>query len=176
MFYSELFIKIITNVLFISLYIAIFFFTYGSVLEKQVVKEQMAFLVNNISNIIKLFGPTVNSELGVFFNHLSPPDLSHEDHFVQELNNKTLQKAILANVCFLICVIICVVIVYFFARNNNIDIDIIKILSQNFIILIFIALTEFLFFKYFAAKYISINPNETKLTVIENLQKIENLN
>jgi hypothetical protein len=59
-----------------------------------------------------------------------------------------------------------------FAKNNNVNIDMIKILSQNFIILLFIAITEFTFFNYFAARYISINPNETKLTVIQNLQNI----
>jgi hypothetical protein len=172
MIYSELFIKIIINVLFISIYLAGFFFTYGSILERQVVQNQMAFLVNNISNVIKLFGPTINSELGNFFNTLNPPDLSKEDAAVQQLNNNTLQKAVLANVCLFFCVVICVVLVYLFAKNNNVNIDMIKILSQNFIILLFIAITEFTFFNYFAARYISINPNETKLTVIQNLQNI----
>jgi hypothetical protein len=169
---SELFIKVIINVLLISLYLGVFFFTYGSMLQKQVVKSQMAFLVNNICNIIKLFGPFVSLQLNTFFKNMVLPDLSEEDKYVTELNKKTLKNAVYANVFLIICVIMCVIGIYYFAKQNNVSINLKKILTQNFIILLFIAITEFTFFNYFASKYIPINPNQTKLTVIKNLENI----
>jgi len=172
MIYSELFIKIIINVLFISLYLACFFFTYGSVLSKKVVQDQTAFLVNNVSNIVKLFGPSVNNHLSKFFNNLKLPDLSKEDEKVSALNKKTMMNAVLANVCLIIFVGGCVGGTYYYAKKNNVEFSMIRILVQNIIILLFIAFTEFTFFSYYVTKYVSLNPNETKLTVLHNLRNL----
>jgi hypothetical protein len=47
---SELLSKVLINVLFISIFITVFFFTYGSYIEKKVVIEQMEFLSRDIKN------------------------------------------------------------------------------------------------------------------------------
>jgi uncharacterized Fe-S cluster-containing MiaB family protein len=48
-----------------------------------------------------------------------------------------------------------------------------EIVSENFIILIAIAVTEFIFLTYFAARFVSINPNTLKLTILESLRNKE---
>ena len=56
----ELVSKVLINVLFISVFIGIFFFTYGSYIEKKIIKEQMVFLSKDIQNLFSLFGKNIN--------------------------------------------------------------------------------------------------------------------
>ena len=49
-------------------------------------------------------------------------------------------------------------------KNNNYELN--KIISENLVILIGIGLTEYVFLTYFAARFVSIDPNQAKLTVL----------
>jgi hypothetical protein len=168
---SEMAITIMLNVLFISLYIVIFFFTYGSFIEKKVVKNQMKFLSDNISDNIKIYGKDVNSSLKNIFTSLEEPNLVEEDKMVEESNKKVLMTAIKANVVFFIIVIL---IVYFIYSKSNKDFNMKRIIVQNLIILVFVGFTEFSFLTYFGSKYISIDPNFIKLKILENAHNYTN--
>jgi len=75
----ELFSKILINVLFISIFISLFFFTYGASIEKKVVENQMDFLCINLTDMIKLGGKEVNQQITDAVKNITIPDLSEED-------------------------------------------------------------------------------------------------
>ncbi len=68
--YHELAITIISNVLFISLFIGLFFFTYAAYIEQKVVKDQMNFLSDEISDSVNILGPVFKNKFTEKINSL----------------------------------------------------------------------------------------------------------
>ena len=169
----KLFITVIINVLLISLFIGLFFFTYGAYIEKKVVKSQMNFLATDISSLIKLFGKSVNDIFKKHIQNVNVPDLSAEDNKAASANKKTLLKAVIANI---ICTILVIIAVIFTYMKSKKDFSMRTLLIQNFILLIFIGFTEFSFLTFFGAKYVSINPNSIKHNVVDNIDNLFTLN
>jgi hypothetical protein len=170
-YYYELPIAVSINVLFISLFIALFFFTYGAYIESNIVKEQMNFLAIYISYIVKLFGLDITNNLKYILNIFSNLNFTEEDNKVKEKNKITMNNAIIANILLTIFVIILVAILYYMSNGS---VNLVEILIKNFIILIFIGLTEFFFIYLLGSKFISLNPNLVSYNIIDNLQKIYN--
>ena len=168
---NELIITVLSNVLFISLFIGFFFFTYVAHVENLTVKNQMKFLANDISGYINFTGPHISSKIKNIINNISIIDFKEVDLKVEKLNKKTSNNAILANVIFAVIIIGIII-----ALNFNKPVDIKNILIKNFIILIFIALTEFSFIHFFVSEYISLNTNVFYYQVIKNLKKLYNSN
>ena len=126
--YSELSITVITNVLFISLFIALFFFTYVAYIEGIIVKKQMALLSDEITSAIKILGPDITKEIKEYINKLPPLDLDEEDEKVKQSNSKTKYNAIMANVIFTVVVL---VIAYYIYNASDKPILIKDILIKN---------------------------------------------
>lgn len=165
----ELVSKVLINILFISIFIGIFFFTYVSYIEREIVKKQMYFLSKNIQNLFSLFGKNVNDIITTKINEIILPDLAHEDNKVKKNNTKIKKIAFLFLLLFILFIIFLVYLIYTKYGNNTYELN--KILSENIIILFAIAITEYVFITYFGARYISINPNIIKLTILESLKE-----
>jgi hypothetical protein len=165
--FTELSITVMTNVLFISLFIGIFFFTYAAYIEAEVVKSQMEFLATEISNSIKFLGPDITNKINDTIHNLPPINLDSADSAVATMNNSTKIKALIANIVFLILVIIGV---YFLSKYDD-TVPIYEILTKNLIILIFIGFTEYAFLTFFGSKYISLNPNYVNYIITDNLKQ-----
>lgn len=169
--YSELVISILTNVLFISIFIVLFFFSYGSYIEKKIVINQMDFLSLNIVDILKHFGESNVNQIRKSLSQMSTPNLVKEDKAAADSNSKILQKAMIANV-FLVCVIGMIVGgIYYYNKSRNVNINMTTILVQNLIILFFVALVEMYFLTFIAGRFISIDPNRVKYKILENIDK-----
>lgn len=167
--YSELSITVITNVLFISLFIGLFFFTYAAHIEEQIVKKQMEFLSETISSSVKVLGPDVSRIFKNYVNNLPELDLNEADKTVEKMNTKTKKNALFANIIFAIFVGVCV---YFIFKNSDKSFSVKDILIKNAIILVFVALTEFVFLTYFGANYISLNPNVIVYNIIKKIKEL----
>lgn len=165
----ELVSKVLINVLFISVLIGIFFFTYGSYIEKKIVKEQMKFLSKDVQNLFSLFGKNVNNAITIKFNELELPDLSHEDNKAKKNNTEIKKKAFMFLSLFSLFVAFLVYFIYTKYGNNTYELN--KIISENIVILFAIGITEFVFITYFGARFISINPSVVKLTLLELLRE-----
>lgn len=165
--YYELSINVIISVLFISLFIGVFFFTYGAYIEGLVVKNQMKFLSEDIGGYINLLGNDINKNIKNKLLELPNIDLHEEDDKVKESNLKVMNNALIANIAFVVSTIF---IVYYLNKSAKLNIK--DVIIKNFIILIFIAITEYAFLKYFGAHFISIDPNKVKYNVVENLKKL----
>ncbi len=156
-------IKILINVLSISVFIAFFFFTYGSHVEKQVIKKQMNFLCSNIAGFIKLFGQNSSYFILNQLDNLTLPDLEEEDKRVEESNSEIIMKVIKINIIFLLIVSALV----YYLKPENLK----EIISENIIILVFIALTEYSVLTFFGARYISADPNRNIRSFMENIKE-----
>jgi hypothetical protein len=165
--YYELTINVIISVLFISLFIGAFFFTYGTHIEGSVVKNQMKFLSEDIGGYINLLGNDINKNIKNKLLELPNIDLNEEDDKVKESNSKLMNTALIANIAFFVSTIF---IVYHLNKSANLNIQ--DIIIKNLIILIFIAITKYSFLKYFGAHYISIDPNKSKYNAVDNLKKL----
>lgn len=188
----ELISKVLINVLFISIFISIFFFTYGTYIEKKVITNQMNILAGNFMDTIKLFGNTANTNLYNYVNNnvLTPENItaiSAEDKTALAGNTKIINKVILYVIGFILGVILIVGLLKLFTQLNknkeqkqgqgqdqDIELNITSILIESSIILIFIAITEFSFLTFFGEKFISIDTNKVKLEIVKNLQDYSN--
>lgn len=162
----ELVIKILINVLLISLFITFFFFTYATTIEKEVIVNQMKFLSEHISNGINLLGPDLRNFIRQILSNIKTPDMEEKDKKVKDSNKIIINKVIKVNILFtLVMVFFILAISYRFSHKF----DFFEVIKQNIIILVFIAFTEFAFLTYFGARFISINPNDIKLNIIKQL-------
>lgn len=167
--YNELIITVITNVLFISLFLGFFFFTYVAYIERKVVKSQIEFLGNNILGSINILGPDITKRFKNIVYNLQPLNLSSNDSAVYSMNSSIKYTTLIANFIFTIFVTIGV---YFLYSYSDKSFSISHILIKNLIMLIFIALTEYSFLTFFESRFISLNPNYVKYNIIYNLKKL----
>lgn len=166
---SELISKVFINVLFISVFIAIFFFTYGSYIEEKVVINQMHFLSKDIKNLFGLFGENINNLISQKLDEVTLPDLSKEDKKAQQSNSIVKNKAFQFVLMF--AVIVLAIVYFIYVRYNNGTYQLNEIISENIVILIAVGITEYVFLAYFGARYISIDPNIIKLSILESLRE-----
>jgi hypothetical protein len=180
--FTELICKVLINILFISLFISIFFFTYGTYLENTVITAQMNILANNFMDMIKLSGNKTNIDLKNYItdNILAPSNIaniSSGDKDALKGNSKIIKMVSLYIIIFTSAVFVIIIGLKLNNINNNDNedkLDLKHIFTESFIILIFIVITYYSFITFFGGKFISINPNAPKLEIIKMLQKYNN--
>jgi hypothetical protein len=161
---SEHAINIILGAIFISVFIGIFFFTYVSKIEQNIVRNQTIYLVDNIIGDLDILLP--DSIKLLLSSKLIAPDMSHEDAKVEENNNALKKKAIIAlSIIFGVGILIAFLISWFSKTK------ILPIIGKNLILLVFVALTEFIFLIFIGQNYISVDPNYVKYKFIQTLQE-----
>ena len=165
--YSELMITVITNVLFISLFIGLFFFTYTAYIEENVVHAQMKYLSEEIISKVNIFGDSVVSMFDSYINSIPKINLDDADKEVEKQNSNIKNMALYTNILFTIVVI---GLVYFIYNKSDKSFKVQDILIKNGIILFFVALTEYSFLTFFGSKYMSLNPNSIKYNIIDNVK------
>ena len=106
--HPDFYANLLLSVLFISIFIAIFFFTYASRIEKQIVVNQTKDVVNYFTDSIQTLYP--NSPLiSNFINDLKAPDMKKDDEKVASENKKLFDKSLL-----LICISSSIVLLIYF--------------------------------------------------------------
>lgn len=155
----------INNIILISSYVIIvpiIFFSFGSYIEKIVIKKQIVKLVNKIKYITSKFNINLNNEIKIKVNK--------EDDANVKKNNKTIiRKAfIISSIIFIIGFIISLSL----AKINNIKF--IPILKYNLIILFAIIVVELLFFSLISKNYRSVDSNDIiKYIILEIANKMK---
>ena len=171
-----------TTLLMLGVYTAFvgfFFFTYGSYIEKKVVKNQIETLINNFSEDFIFFskqsatGEELIKKIGSYIEQIKPPDMSNSDKKVEE-NNSSLIKtaAIVLTITFTIFLLLSIAVWYFGLSKSQKRKDPYPSIVQRIILLmIIVMLVEFLFFTLVAGNYSPVDPNEIKKALVESLQK-----
>jgi len=170
----ELITKVMINVLLIFIFLSVFFFTYATSIEKNVIINQMKVLSNNFMSFIELSGNNINTNIYNENIKLLSPDniksISANDGKVLSENKNIIKNVIIYVSIFFIIVVL---IVIYLVKTERVT-DIHEILIESFIILIFIACLEYTFLTFFGSKFISIDTNLIKLNIVEFLQKYTN--
>ena len=159
---------IIVSVVFISCFICIFFFTYATTVERNIVVNQTQNLVDSFTdNISVLFSD--NESVKNFVQNMSVETVNQDDERIKEKNQKILKEAAFVVGISAICLIILtIILIYLFKLNYK------KLIITNLIVLLCIGVVEFSFLTFIAQNYISFDPNYVKYLLVENLEKIKN--
>lgn len=161
--------NVILHVVLISSFIGIFFFTYGSYVEQQVIKSQMDYIVKDMVGDLNNFIPsgsksTINATIG----QIQPPDMSKEDADAQNNNSKLLKQALtVLGIVFAIGMGTTIWMSYHYNFSMK------ELLKTDLIILGFVALTEFCYLTFIGKNYRSGDPNYVKKALVESLQKYQ---
>lgn len=159
---------IILSVVFISCFICIFFFTYATTVERNIVVNQTQNLVDSFTgNISVLFSD--NESVKNFVQNMSVKTVNEDDERIKEKNQKILKEAAFVVGISAICLILLtIILIYLFKLNYK------KLIITNLIVLLCIGIVEFSFLTFIAQNYISFDPNYVKYLLVENLERIKN--
>jgi hypothetical protein len=156
-------ITILTRILFASIFLIIFFFTYLKKIEEAVIINHVNFIIDSLLDDILPFIPPKNKE--AIYNYINSLNLTVDKSTNINSNTKLLQKSIAAITQLTIVIIIIIAVIYLF-NKEKLNPYLPQIVIENLIIAGFIALTIYTFLNSFAAKFILINPNQIKYNLL----------
>ena len=158
--------NIVLHVTLIVAFISIFFFTYGSYIEKKVVDNQMEILVENFTADIDIFPDNVRDLMSNTIQNIELPDMKKEDEAVKTSNTK-LKKRAFTFIGTLTVVGILTMLILWVASGRKFSLK--SIIMENVGLLIVVGLTEFMFTTFVLKNYRSADPNIIKKQVVDNL-------
>lgn len=170
MFKWDLFISnILIHVGLMALFLTIFFFTIATYFEKRIIEDQVDFVIDDfVGNTLKPVSKDTKDKIKSKINNIfSKEDFSKSDDSVKKQNNDISNKA-WTFVGILVGVITLIILIFGFIQKWKYDY--IKLLFvSSFSSIIFVAITETLFLFLIAQNYLSADPNNIKLNIIETL-------
>ena len=147
----KMIVNILLSVTFISTFIGAFFFTYGSYVEKNIVKDQSAMLAKDIARDINLFPKETTQKI---VNRINIPDMSAVDAQVEAHNREIKNQAITTlSIVFISGLLLSIGI----AKWKKIDI--LSFVRDNLIILFFVGVVEFVFLTFVVQNVYIIDPD-----------------
>lgn len=172
---KEEIILITLQVTLVAGFLVVFFFSYASTVENEIVTRQVNYLVDSFTGSAKsLLDPATLNDIKSSIDSLSPPDLSQEDQEVEaqnlQLENKSVQ--------IVMALVITGILIYLFyliysMRKGNVR-EAMKMLLIIGMVLTAVAITEVTFLNLIAKKYLSADPNYFRgriLSVLNNFVK-----
>jgi len=169
-------LTVLIQVVCIFIFLCAFYFTYASKMEGKIVENQVKFLINDIAqhNLHTL----PDDKKDILINKLNSIDSNTPENKIKtdkiDASNKQLiDKTKKIGIILSILIVIMILISFYLYKKGTIpffkNLNLIPILKETGIILLFIALTEYIFVTYFAAEFISIRPNILKAQIAENI-------
>jgi len=157
---------IILTVSVVATFLTVFFFTYASKIEEEIVINQMNYITSDLLDSIDIFIPDqLRKNLKAQINTIKTPDLSKEDKEAEHSNKKVLMDTVKIIVPFLL-VSFAVVI----GMSYMYDFSLKEILVETTLVLFFVAIIEYLFLTRFAKYFISADVNFVKHKFVSSLQ------
>ena len=161
-------IKTLIQVVLISTFIGIFFFTYASKVEENIVKKQCSQIIQDLSDDVKIIVPadTLQKIYTQVIPRIQAPDLSKEDAEVKQKNDVLLKSVTKLIVAFVgIGLTIVSLLIWIF------KIPVKEILISSGVSVLFVAIVEYSFLTFFAQNYRTIDSNFVKMKILENINK-----
>jgi hypothetical protein len=159
-------LNISLNVAFAACFIGLFFFTYAKNIEKQIVVNNVEYLVNDLfANTVGLMPNPVKTVMGIGLKNITLPNMKAQDEAVNK-NNSDLLK--LASITLGSLLIITLVGCYYLSEHYQLNLS--DAIYHNLILLVCIGITEFIFLILIAQNYISVDPNHIFLNLINMLK------
>jgi len=177
MFDINFILNILVQVLCIFIFLTIFFFTYAAKKEGEIVKDQVNFLIDDTVGIhLNSMPDDLKKVLKSKINSIeeNTPENIANGIKIDNSNNAIKLKTTKILVVLSILVLLVVVISYFLSKkgiNFFKDLNLQKIGKETIVIVLFVALTEYIFLTYIGSKYVSIDPHEIWAHLFENIKK-----
>jgi hypothetical protein len=167
--WSIFIINILIHVGIMALFLTIFFFTVMQYFEKKIVEDQISFVIddfvgNSLKPVKEETKNEIKKELNESFNNV---DFSKVDQDVKKKNQKIENKAWVFVGILLGIVVTIVLILGFIYRWERYYLKF--LFNSALVSLIFVAITETLFMFLIAQNYLSADPNEIKLKIIDTI-------
>tara|TARA_A100001015_G_C15042776_1_gene740959 strand:- start:3960 stop:4541 length:582 start_codon:yes stop_codon:yes gene_type:complete len=169
--WSIFIVNILIHVGTMALFLTIFFFTIAQYFEKKIIQDQIDFVIDDfVGNTLKPVPENTKKFIREKINNsFDKQDLSKADESVRKENNKITKKAWIF-VGVLLGIILVIVLMFGFIYKW--EKYYLKFLFNSALIsLIFVAITETLFMFLIAQNYLSADPNQIKLKIIQTLDK-----
>lgn len=163
--YPHFLINFLIATSFATSFIAFFFFTYAKNVERQIVVNNVNYLIDDLtSNVISFVDNDTKELLVSQINNVNLGDMSEEDKKVEDSNNKLLTQSFKL---FGTLLIINLTLAFIIAGIYEINFE--EVLVSNVMLLCAIALTEFFFLRYVIIHYISVDPNKIKGAIFDSI-------
>ena len=158
---------ILLNISFVATFLTIFFFTYASHVEKNIVETQMEYITYNFLDNISLFIPnSYKKYISEALSNLKIPDMSFQDNQIKEKNDKIMYGAFKAVLAILLGSVFITVIL-----SNIYDFSYKDIFVQALLTIVIVGTIEYIFLTHFGSKFISADINFVKYKIIDTLEK-----
>lgn len=158
--------SVVLQVTLIIIFISIFFLSYTTVIEKDIVVEESDALVDEMFGDLKLvISPQYLEVIRGSMTDLKPPDMREADA-ITAANNK-----VLVNNTLLIMFIVGIFgfgITAFISLRYNVDMA--ELSKEAIFGLLAVCIVEYVFLTFLAKNYRSLDPNRIKLHIVEILQ------
>lgn len=166
---EELFLNVLFGVLFISIFIVVFFFSYARIMEKNVIEIQTEQVVDYFFDdfVILLQNDQVKDLAKQMLSNLDSYT-EDDDARIKAKNQEIINQSLMLISIF--ATVLLLLIIFLFVKNCN-KINLQKMFLKNVALLLVVALTEFLFTTYIASKYISFDPNYIKYTLTDAMKE-----
>ena len=158
--------SVLMNATFVGAFLTIFFFTYASKVESQIVTKQIKFLADDFAANINLLPSDTKEAIRTKLQNIQLPNFEATDNQIDSVNGKIIKQTLLVVGITLAVVLLTV---YILSTQRFFNFSFWEILCKNLIILLFIGLTEFTFLNLVAKNFISIDPNYVKYYALEQL-------
>lgn len=181
---SKFVATILLQVILFFIFLTVFFFTYTVKQEQNILITQIQFIINEtVGPFLKFLNrskndqpPTTYTEIyNNIIEKINSINISKDqDKEVSDNNKKVIQKTtkILTIISIIVLFLVFVLWIISNRLNNSFfkSFNLLKIIGESSIILLFVAITEFIFLKFFASKFITIDINELKAAILEKVK------
>ena len=166
MFTAQEISSISIAVLLLSAFISIFYFTYVTSVEAAILEDQIKYIVESLVNDTKILPPEYLATLKNQIANMNA-DMADADATAAENN-----AAIFNMVIKIISVATVAVCAGVYIASRYWEFSLWEVAKENLVIIVFIALTEYIFITYFAKKFMSGDPNYVRHQLITQLQEL----
>lgn len=154
----------------VSIFIVVFFFTYAAKIEQQIVEERCTEIVDDLTSVVAQlpqdYKNMISAEISPYL--VVPPSLAAEDSIVEAQNKALLKKA-----AIFVSIFVVITFSIIFIMSRVFGFSFLEILKGNFLVLLFVALTEFVFLTFFAKNYITIDANFVKQKIVQSITNLD---
>jgi len=158
--------SVVLQVTLIIIFISIFFMTYTTVIEKEIVINEVDILVNEFFGDLKLgLGPEIMTLFQSSLKDFNPPDMSEADAITAANNSVLINNTIILMI--VVGIIGFSITIYLSVRYK---VDSSEISKEVVFALIAVCIVEFVFLRFLAKNYICLDPNVVKLHFVQILR------
>lgn len=164
-------ISILLNVLLITIFLTIFFFTFVCKLEKKIIENQIKYLVNNSFSFVQFLPQNVKKKLKTTVDSVN---ISESEELTESIiinNKKIIQKSITFVIVFA-CIVALIIGFAIKTKMISNDFSFVKLGANSLFLLSGVIIIEFIFANYITTDYISVRPDKIKIELLKKIKTV----